>query len=416
MSAGVRRTFDSLSVPNYRRYFAGQVVSISGNWMQIVAEMWLIVQLTGSGVSVGLTAALQFLPMLLFGAWGGLLADRLPKLRLLQYTQALMAVPALMLWGLTVSGHIEPWMVFGLVLARGSVLAIDNPARQAFVMELVGPDRIVNAVALNSVVVHTSRIAGPAAAGAVIALLGVGPCFAINALSFVAMLVALRGMNRSQLATPEPAERARGDVRLALRHVRSTAALWIPLGAMVLVGTLSFNFQVLMPLLADKTWHGTATTYALMTMAMGVGSVGGALMTSLLGRVSPRLIVGAATAFGVFELLAAIAPSLPLQILALVPLGAVSVTFAAGVNSSMQLAAAPEMRGRVMSLYSVVFLGSTPIGAPLVGWLAEVASPRAGLALGGIAALLAAAGARAAYARRGEGILTGSPRPASASA
>ena len=185
---------------------------------------------------------------------------------------------------------------------------------------------------------------------------------------------------------------------------------------MVIVGTLSFNFQVLMPLLAHSTWHGTATTYALMTMAMGVGSVGGALMTGLLGRVSPRLIVGAATAFGVFELLAAVAPSLPLQILALVPLGAVSVTFAAGVNSSMQLAASPEMRGRVMSLYSVVFLGSTPFGAPLVGWLAEVASPRAGLALGGAAALVAAALARAAYARQGEGILRASPRTASASA
>ena len=416
MSAGVRKTFHSLSVPNYRRYFTGQVVSISGNWMQIVAEMWLIVELTGSGVSVGVTAALQFLPMLLFGAWGGLLADRLPKLKLLQYTQALMALPALALWGLTATGHVTPLIVFALVLARGSVLAIDNPARQAFVMELVGPDRIVNAVALNSVVVHTSRIAGPAAAGAVIALLGVGPCFAFNALSFVAMLVALRRMDRSQLLTPKPAERARGDVRLALNHVRSTPALWIPLGAMVLVGTLSFNFQVLMPLLAHSTWHGTATTYALMTMAMGVGSVGGALMTGLLGRVSPRLIVGAATAFGVFELLAAVAPSLPLQILALVPLGAVSVTFAAGVNSSMQLAASPEMRGRVMSLYSVVFLGSTPFGAPLVGWLAEVASPRAGLALGGAAALLAAAGARAAYARRGEGILRASPRAASASA
>ena len=414
MSAGVRKTFNSLSVPNYRRYFAGQVVSISGNWMQIVAEMWLIVQLTGSGLSVGVTAALQFLPMLLFGAWGGLLADRLPKLRLLQYTQALMAIPALTLWALTASGHVEPWMGFGLVLARGSVLAIDNPARQAFVMELVGPDRIVNAVALNSVVVHTSRIAGPAAAGAVIALLGVGPCFAINALSFVAMLIALRGMDRSALLTPKPAERKRGDLRLALRHVRETSALWIPLGTMVLVGTLSFNFQVLMPLLADKTWHGTATTYALMTMAMGVGSVSGALMTGLVGSVSPRLIVGAATAFGVFELLAAVAPSLPLQILALIPLGAVSVTFAAGVNSSMQLASAPELRGRVMSLYSVVFLGSTPIGAPLVGWLSEVASPRAGLALGGIAALLAAAGARAAYARRGEGILRASPVSASA--
>ena len=185
-------------------------------------------------------------------------------------------------------------------------------------------------------------------------------------------------MDRCALLTPKPAERKRGDVRLALRHVRETSALWIPLGTMVLVGTLSFNFQVLMPLLADKTWHGTATTYALMTMAMGVGSVSGALMTGLVGSVSPRLIVGAATAFGVFELLAAVAPSLPLQILALVPLGAVSVTFAAGVNSSMQLASAPEMRGRVMSLYSVVFLGSTPIGAPLVGWLAEVASPRAG--------------------------------------
>ena len=327
-----------------------------------------------------------------------------------------MALPALTLWALTATGHITPLLVFALVLARGSVLAIDNPARQAFVMELVGHDRIVNAVALNSVVVHTSRIAGPAAAGAVIALLGVGPCFALNALSFVAMLIALRGMDRSQLLTAAPAKRAPGDVRLALRHVRSTAALWIPLGAMVIVGTLSFNFQVLMPLLAHSTWHGTATTYALMTMAMGVGSVGGALMTGLLGRVSPRLIVGAATAFGVFELLAAVAPSLPLQILALVPLGAVSVTFAAGVNSSMQLAASPEMRGRVMSLYSVVFLGSTPFGAPLVGWLAEVASPRAGLALGGAAALVAAALARAAYARQGEGILRASPRAASASA
>jgi MFS family permease len=416
VSAGFQRTFDSLSVPNYRRYFTGQVVSITGNWMQIVAEMWLIVQLTGSGVSVGLTAALQFLPMLLFGAWGGLLADRLSKLKLLQYTQALMAVPALALWGLTATGEIAPWMVFGLVLARGSVLAIDNPARQAFVMELVGPERIVNAVSLNSVVVHTSRIAGPAAAGTVIALLGVGPCFALNALSFVAMLVALRRMDRSALLTAPRAERARGEVRLALRHVRSTPALWIPLGAMVVVGTFSFNFQVLMPLLASSTWHGTATTYAAMTMAMGVGSVGGALLTSNLGRVSPRLIVGAATGFGVFELLAAAAPSLPLQILALVPLGAVSVTFAAGVNSSMQLASAPSMRGRVMSLYSVVFLGSTPIGAPLVGWLAEVASPRAGLALGGAAALLAAAGARAAYARRGEGILRASSLVASASA
>jgi MFS family permease len=410
VSAGLERTFSSLSVPNYRRYFTGQVISISGNWMQIVAEMWLIVQLTGSGVSVGITAALQFLPMLLFGAWGGLLADRVSKLRLLQYTQALMAVPALTLWILTATGDIAPWMVFGLVLARGSVLAIDNPARQAFVMELVGPERIVNAVSLNSVVVHCSRIAGPAAAGTVIALVGVGPCFAVNALSFVAMLVTLRRMDRKALLISAPAQRRRGDVRLGLRYVRSTPELWIPLAAMVLVGLLSFNFQVLLPLLAHSTWHGTATTYAVMTMAMAVGSVGGALLSGGRGQVSARLLVGAAALFGVFELLVAVAPTLPLQILALVPLGAVSVTFAAGVNSSLQLAASPAMRGRVMSLYSIVFMGSTPIGAPLVGWLAEAASPRAGLVLGGAAALVAAAGARVAYSRQAAGTLKGSTR------
>src|SRR5688572_23387145 len=177
MSAALRRTFLSLAVPNYRRYVAGQVVSITGNWMQIVAEMWLIVQLTGSGVSVGVTAGLQFLPVLLFGAWGGVLADRLPKRTLLTVTQAGMALPALALWGLTAGGEIEAWMVYGLVLARGTITAIDSPARQAFVMEIVGPERVVNAVSLNSVVVHTARIAGPAAAGAVIALVGVATCF-----------------------------------------------------------------------------------------------------------------------------------------------------------------------------------------------------------------------------------------------
>ena len=192
MSAGFARTFASLRVPNYRRYFSGQVVSLTGNWMQTVAEMWLVVQLTGSGVSVGVTAGLQFLPILLFGAWGGLLADRVSKRRLLMITQSLMAIPALTLWALTTSGSVEIWMVYALVFARGTVNAIDNPARQSFVIEMVGADRVVNAVALNSVIVHTARILGPAAAGGVIALLGVGPCFLVNAISFGAMLVALK--------------------------------------------------------------------------------------------------------------------------------------------------------------------------------------------------------------------------------
>ena len=203
MSAGFARTFASLRVPNYRRYFSGQVVSLTGNWMQTVAEMWLVVQLTGSGVSVGLTAGLQFLPILLFGAWGGLLADRVSKRRLLMITQSLMAIPALTLWALTTSGSVEIWMVYALVFARGTVNAIDNPARQSFVIEMVGADRVVNAVALNSVIVHTARILGPAAAGGVIALLGVGPCFLVNALSFGAMLVALKTMDPRRLHTPE---------------------------------------------------------------------------------------------------------------------------------------------------------------------------------------------------------------------
>jgi MFS family permease len=395
----VRRTFASLQVPNYRRYFAGQVVSLSGNWMQTVAEMWLVLQLTGSGVSVGLTAALQFLPIMVFGAWGGLLADRLAKRRLLLVTQSLMALPALALWGLTTSGSVEIWMVYGLVFARGAINAFDNPARQSFAIEMVGADRVVNAVALNSVIIHTARILGPAAAGAVIALVGVGTCFLINALSFAAMLLALRAMDPRALHTPEPAARAAGQVRSALRYVRRTPNLLIPLAMMAVVGTLSFNFQVLLPLLASITWDGTASLYTALAVAMGVGSVAGALATGARGSTGPRLLVGAAAAFGVAELLVAVAPTVELQIAALVPLGAVSVTFAAGINSALQVAVEPAMRGRVMALYSVVFLGSTPIGAPLVGWIAEVAGPRAGLVLGAAAALVAAAGAHAAFSR-----------------
>jgi MFS family permease len=401
VSAAVGRTFSSLAIPNYRRYFAGQVVSISGNWMQTVAEMWLIVQLTGSGVSVGLVAGLQFLPVLLLGAWGGLLADRVDRRRLLMVTQALMALPAFTLWVLYTQGEATEWLVFALVLVRGTVNAFDNPARQSFVAELVGADRVVNAVSLNSVVVHTARIAGPAAAGAIIAAFGVGPCFLINTISFAAMLVALRGMNPAALEPAHHAGREPGQLRSALAYVRATPELLIPLAMMTVIGTFSYNFQVLLPLLARFTWHGNAATYAALTVAMGVGSVSGALVSGARSRVTPRLLVGAAIAFGVIELAVAAAPVLPLQVLLLVALGTVSVTFAASVNSSLQLAVEPALRGRVMALYSVVFLGSTPIGAPLVGWLAEIQGPRSGLVLGAVAALITGIVARAAYARGG---------------
>ena len=390
----IGRTFASLRVPNYRRYFTGQVISITGNWMQIVGEMWLMVKLTGSGVSVGLTAGLQFLPILLFGAWGGLLADRMSKRTLLTITQLSMAVPALTMFGLTLSGLIEPWMVLG----AGAGARLGAGAGQPGAAVVRGRDRRagprLNAVALNSVVVHTARILGPAAAGIAIAVFGISWCFFLNALSFLAMFVALRAMDPRKLADAEADRRAGAATsRAALRYVRGTPELLIPLAMMALVGTISFNFQVLLPLLADFTWNGTAATYAALTAAMGVGSVAGALAAGARGRVSPRLLVVASLAFGVSMLLAAAAPTLELQILALVPLGAASVTFAAGVNSALQIAVEPTMRGRVMSLYSIVFLGSTPIGAPLVGWLAEVAGPRAGLLAGGFAALFAAGAA-----------------------
>ncbi len=289
-------------------------------------------------------------------------------------------------------------MVYALVFTRGSVLAFDNPARQAFVSEIVGPERVVNAVALNSVLVHSSRIAGPAAAGALIALIGLSACFAVNAATFLVMIVALKLMDPRALQRPERAPRAPGQLRAALTYVRTTPALRVPLAMMVVVGTLSFNFQVLLPLLASETWGGDATTYAALTAVMGAGSVLGALAAGARGTVGPGLLVTSAALFGVAELLAALAPTLETMALALVPLGAASVTFAAGVNSSLQLESAAALRGRVMALYAMVFLGSTAIGAPLIGGLAQIAGPRAGLWAGAAAALAAAAWAHAAFA------------------
>ena len=409
MTAALRRPFTSLGVPNYRRYFIGQVVSLSGNWMQIVAELWLVLQLGGTGMAVGLTTASQFAPILLFGAYGGLLADRFDKRKLLMGTQAAMAVPALLLFTLTVTGAVEVWMVMALAFLRGSVNSLDNPVRQSFVIEMVGPERVVNAVSLNSVIVHCARMAGPAAAGLLIATGGVEPCFLLNAVSFAAMIAALVLMSPAELRAAPRAAREPGALRAGLRYVARTPALAIPLAMMALVGTLSFNFQVLLPLLARFTFDGGPQTYALLVTSMGVGSVAGALVAGSRGRVSHGLLIGASAAFGAATILAAAAPTLPLAAGALVLIGAASVTFAAGVNSALQLAVEPEMRGRVMALYSVVFLGSTPIGAPIAGALSEVAGPRAGLLLGAAAALGAALIAYGVLRHRGEAPLA---RPA----
>ena len=401
MTAALRRPFSSLEVPNYRRYFIGQIVSLSGNWMQIVAEIWLVLQLGGTGMEIGLTTAAQFAPILLFGAYGGLLADRFDKRRLLMATQGAMAVPAVALFTLAVTGAVEIWMVVALAFLRGSVNSLDNPTRQSFVFEMVGAERVVNAVSLNSVIVHCARMAGPAAAGLLIATAGVEPCFVLNAVSFVAMIAALVAMRPAELNAAPPVPREPGALRAGLRYVARTPALAVPLAMMALVGTLSFNFQVLLPLLARFTFDGGPQTYALLVISMGIGSVAGALVAGTRGRVSQRLLIGSSAAFGAATALAAAAPTLALAAVALVLIGAASVTFAAGVNSTLQLAVEPEMRGRVMALYSVVFLGSTPIGAPIAGALSEAAGPRAGLLLGAAAALGAAAIAASTLHRRG---------------
>jgi MFS family permease len=390
LSAAVRRSFHSLSVPNYRRYFAGQVVSLSGNWMQTVAAVWLVLSLTGSGVAVGLTTALQFLPMLLFGAWGGLLADRFPKRRLLIVTQALMALPAIGLFAVTEAGIVTPWMVYLAVLAMGAVNAVDNPTRQSFAIEMVGPDRVVNAVGLNSVIIQSARIVGPAIGGLLIAGFGVGLCFGVNALTFAAMILALWRMDPAQLRAAPTGGREPGAIRAGLRYVKRTPALAVPLALMALVGTFGFNFQVVLPLLARFSFEGGAGTYAVLVSAMGVGSVAGALIVGARGRTGPRLIAAAALAFGATALLAAAMPALALEIPVLALLGAAAVTFAASINSTLQLAVEPAMRGRVMALYSVVFLGSTPIGGPLTGWLSQTYDPRVSLLLAAVAGFSAA--------------------------
>jgi MFS family permease len=399
VTAALRRSFDSLHVPNYRRYFVGQIVSLSGNWMQTVAELWLILSLTNSGVAVGLTTALQFLPILLFGAWGGLLADRIPKRRLLIVTQALMALPALALFAVSASGMVTPLIVYALVFARGAVNSVDNPTRQSFVIEMVGSRRVVNAVSLNSVLVHSARIVGPGLAGVLIATVGVTPCFAINAATFGVMILALWRMQPELLGAAPGAVREPGAVRAALRHVTATPRLAVPLALMALVGTLGYNFQTVLPLLARFSFGGGPAVYAALVSAMAVGSVGGALATGARGHTSARLIAAAALAFGVVSLVAAGAPSLALELPVLALLGAATVTFAASINSYLQLEVRPDMRGRVMALYSIVFLGSTPIGGPIAGWLSQAYDPRVALVMAGISGLAAAWAAHTALAR-----------------
>lgn len=384
-------TFGSLRVRNYRLYFIGQVVSVSGSWMQRVAQSWLVLHLTGSGVALGVVSALQFLPMLVLGAWGGVLADRIDKRRLLMVTQAVMGLLALALGTVTLTGQVRLWMVYLLALLLGLVTAADNPARQSFVMEMVGRRQLTNAISLNSTVFTGARVVGPAIAGILITLVGTGWCFVINALSFAAVVLALVAMDPAKLQRPVAAGRRRGQVMEGLRFVWSRSDVRVPLLVLAVVGTLALNWTVILPLLARNTFHGDASTYGLLFAVLGLGSLAGALFTAGRREPSASLLLISLGAFGLFMLAAALAPTLPLEIAALIPTGMAALAFQTTANALIQTRSDPALRGRVMAMYAVVFIGTTPIGAPIVGWVAQQYGPRAALVLGAAAILGTAA-------------------------
>ena len=384
------QTFHSLRVRNYRVYFIAQLISVSGTWMQSIAQAWLVLHLTGSGVDLGIVTGLQFLPVLLFGPFGGLVADRLDKRKLLFATQTAGGLLALTLGILTVTHVVQLWQVYVLAGSLGVVNLFDNPARQTFVMEMVGREDLPNAVSLNSVVMNASRVVGPAIGGLVIVLFGLGICFFVNAVSYVAVLIGLAMMRVADLHRTPPVERARGQVRDGLRYVWRTPPLRNTLIAMAVIGIFAYNFSVTLALLAKVTFHGGAGTYALLTSCMGVGAIIGGLFAAHRAKPTPRLLHTLALVFGVLLCGVAFAPSLVVVSVVIVFMGAASIGFIATANATLQLQAEPAMRGRVMSLYAMAFLGSTPIGAPLVGAIAQWSNPRIAIAVGGVATVLAA--------------------------
>jgi len=389
VKGAARSTFRSLRSRNYRLYFMGQIVSVSGTWMQSVALGWLVLKLTGSGTWLGLVIACQFLPMLLFGPFGGVIADRVEKRRFLMVTQALAGALALALGVLVATGSIQLWMVFALAFTLGVVNAFDMPARQTFVFEMVGPELLTNAVTLNSVVMNGSRIVGPAIAGVLIATVGLAPCFFINGISYLGCIVALVLMRPGELTQVEPRPREKGQLREGFRYVWANPALRTPLLLMAAVGTLTYEFQISLPLVARYTFGAGAGGYGLMTSAMGLGAVLGGLVVANKARAGRRKLGVAGVIFGVFVLVASVMPTIGAMVLWLPLVGAASVAFIAMSNTTLQLTAAPDMRGRVMALYSVAFLGSTPVGGPIVGWVGQTVGPRAALVLGGVTAVSA---------------------------
>jgi MFS family permease len=378
-------------VRNFRLFVFGHLVSSTGTWMQQVGQDWLVLRLTDAPLPLGITLAFQFAPMLVLGAWAGLVADRLDKRRLLLATQTAMAVLALVLGLLTATGAVRLWMVYTLALLLGIATAFDMPARQAFVSEMVGPDRLANAVGLNSASFNTARVIGPAVAGLLIAVIGIAPAFFLNAVSYLAMIGALLAMDPDRLYRRAVVERGRGQIRAGIRYVWATPALRSTIVLVAVVGMLGLNYRVAVPLLARFAFDGGPGAYGALAAVMAAGSVAGALTVARRGRPTRPLLIGSVAAFGLLSFAAAVAPTLLVEAVVLFPIGAASLAFVATANSTVQLASSQEMRGRVMSLFGLVLLGTGLPSGLLSGWMAGEFGPRSILVLSGVSCVLAAA-------------------------
>jgi MFS family permease len=380
--ASARRTFSSLSNPNYRKFFFGQTTSLIGTWMQTTAQSWLVFTLTHSATDIGFVVALQTLPVLVLGPYGGVIADRVDKRRLMIGLQTMMGLQATALAVLAILHMVTYLDVCLLAVVLGMNNAFENPSRQAFVLEMVGADNLRNAVSLNSTMNNVARAVGPAIAGVLIAAVGEGWCFALNAVSFIAVVGSLVTMDRSTLRPSTPTIRAKGQLREGFRYVAKTPKLAIPLVMMALVGMLAYEFQVTLPIVAGKVFHGSSATYGLLLAVMGAGAVIGGLWTAARGKTGSRALTRAAIVFGICMTFASFAPFLGIEFVAIAVVGFASVTFLAMANSTLQLNTEPQMRGRVMALWAVAFMGSTPIGGPLIGWITSSAGARVGLGVG----------------------------------
>jgi MFS family permease len=400
VGAAFRRTFSSARASrNFRLYLLGQIVSAAGTWMHFTAASWLVLQLSGSGTAIGVNAALSFGPLLVLGPWGGVVADRVDKRRILVTTQAAFGVLALTMFALVITDLATLPIVYGISLLNGLVMAFDNPARQSFYVEMVGEDALTNAVSLNSAAFTGARIVGPAVAGLLISTVGLGVPFLIDGLSYLAVIAALTAMRPEEMHAQRRTTRERGHLVAGLRYVWSTPELRRPLVVLAIVFTVSFQFMVLVPLLAERVFDGDAGTFGVLSAVAGVGSFAGAIVMANRNPRPTFLRLGAFTvAFGAGLLAVAAAPSLAVAIAVMVPLGFVSMTFMITGNTMLQLNAKPEARGRVMALYGAVFLGSTPLGSPIVGWFAEHVGVRAGFVLTGAVAV--ATGVAVLWARR----------------